>query len=136
MDQAVKFAIGIASASAVMAVLMFATSNKSFKNKKEVNDAEIETELNKLKPVTSPENKPLLIQGVKDLLQGTNIDLFYGLPDAQFNNLSGSELKSLAQAIYSKKDYKSESHWRQSEPNQYANLMSLASKVIGKKQSL
>lgn len=139
MNQPAKFVIGIAVAAAAMATFMFISGSTAFKKRKGVSDDDVAEELNKNQPKAAappPENKPLLIQGVRDLLKGTNIDAFDGVTDVQFSKLSGQELKSLAKAIDSKKSYTSESNWRQSEPKQFNTLMTLWSKVTGKKISV
>lgn len=135
MNQPAKFAIGIGVAAAAMAVLMFVSGATAFKKRKNISDEDVENELLKSKPkkdLPPKEDKPLIIQGVKDLLKGTNIDSFNGVTDNQFNQLSSPELKSLAKAIHSKRTYTSESKWRRSEPEQYKTLMTLVNKTTGK----
>ncbi len=139
MNQPAKFVVGIAIAAAAMAALMFISGAAPFKKRKNVSDEDVAEELNKKTPKPTappPENKPLLIQGVRDLLKGSSIDSFDGVSDAQFSKLSGPELKSLATAINSQKKYTSESKWRQTEPQQFNNLMTLWSKVTGRKISV
>jgi hypothetical protein len=139
MNQPAKFVIGIGVAVAAAAALMFASGTVAFGKRKNISENDVNDEINKTKPKRAappPENKPLLIQGVRDLLKGTNIDAFDGVTDTQFNKLSGPELKSMAKAIDSKRNYTSESNWRQSEPAQFNTLMTLWSKTTGKKISV